>query len=90
MSGYPDQLRPRPRPQQKEPLAGDVRNGGTSAAAASGQPRAERFEDEKQRIIQGCFSKKDVDGSGKRSCLISQSNIFVQPAGLSNMTTFEC
>jgi hypothetical protein len=28
--------------------------------------RAERFEDEKRRIIESCFSKKDEDGSSKR------------------------
>lgn len=26
--------------------------------------RAERFEEEKRRIIDSCFNKKDVDGSG--------------------------
>ncbi|KAF4336416.1 hypothetical protein FBEOM_9707 [Fusarium beomiforme] len=35
--------------------------GGPGAAAASS--RAERFEDEKRRIIESCFNKKDVDGS---------------------------
>lgn len=25
--------------------------------------RAERFEDEKKRIVETCFNKKDVDGS---------------------------
>jgi hypothetical protein len=32
---------------------------------ASGVSRAEKFEDEKQRIIQSCFAKKDTDGSSK-------------------------
>lgn len=27
--------------------------------------RAERFEDEKRRIVESCFNKKDVDGSSK-------------------------
>ena len=27
--------------------------------------RAERFEDEKKRIIESCFSKKEADGSRK-------------------------
>lgn len=27
--------------------------------------RAERFEDEKRRIIDSCFNKKDEDGSSK-------------------------
>ncbi|KAI5459262.1 exocyst complex component Sec3-domain-containing protein [Mariannaea sp. PMI_226] len=38
----------------------DRANGGGPAAAAN---RAERFEDEKRRIIESCFNKKDVDGS---------------------------
>ncbi|KAG8426234.1 hypothetical protein J3459_008338 [Metarhizium acridum] len=39
----------------------DRANGaGPGATAAS---RAERFEDEKRRIIESCFSKKDADGS---------------------------
>jgi hypothetical protein len=29
--------------------------------------RAEQFEDEKRRIIESCFSKKDIDGSGMSS-----------------------
>lgn len=36
--------------------------------------RAERFEDEKRRIIETCFNKKDVDGS--RTCL--QPPIFLR------------
>ena len=27
--------------------------------------RAERFEEEKRRIVDSCFNKKDVDGSCK-------------------------
>lgn len=43
----------------------DRANGaGPGATAAS---RAERFEDEKRRIIESCFSKKDNDGSRKYS-----------------------
>ncbi|KAM3565814.1 hypothetical protein ARSEF4850_001194 [Beauveria asiatica] len=38
----------------------DRANGAGSGAVAS---RAERFEDEKRRIIESCFSKKDQDGS---------------------------
>lgn len=37
-------------------------NGAGPPSAAG---RAERFEDEKRRIIDSCFYKKDVDGSGK-------------------------
>lgn len=34
---------------------------GSNAAAN----RAERFEDEKRRIIESCFNKKDTDGLRK-------------------------
>ncbi|KAF5024799.1 hypothetical protein F66182_3115 [Fusarium sp. NRRL 66182] len=40
----------------------DRANGGGPGAAAAAT-RAERFEDEKRRIIDTCFNKKDVDGS---------------------------
>ncbi|RMJ10308.1 hypothetical protein CDV36_010046 [Fusarium kuroshium] len=40
----------------------DRANGGGPGAAAAAS-RAERFEDEKRRIIETCFNKKDVDGS---------------------------
>jgi len=29
--------------------------------------RAERFEDEKRRIIESCFTKRDDDGSSKKT-----------------------
>jgi hypothetical protein len=38
-------------------------NGAGPPPAAN---RAERFEDEKRRIIESCFYKKDTDGS--RTC----------------------
>ncbi|KAH7161547.1 exocyst complex component Sec3-domain-containing protein [Dactylonectria macrodidyma] len=38
----------------------DRANGGGPSAAIN---RAERFEDEKRRIVDSCFNKKDVDGS---------------------------
>lgn len=34
-------------------------------AATNNMNRAERFEDEKRRIIESCFTKKDEDGSGE-------------------------
>jgi hypothetical protein len=40
----------------------DRANGAGHGLAAG---RAERFEDEKRRIVDSCFAKKDVDGSGK-------------------------
>lgn len=33
-------------------------------SSSAGKSRAERFEDEKRRIIESCFSKRDEDGSG--------------------------
>lgn len=29
-----------------------------------GMSRAQKFEDEKKRIIESCFAKRDTDGSG--------------------------
>jgi exocyst complex component 1 len=69
----------RPRDPTKDPLyAGprqhgrvpsEARNGyegsvNTNASASTdGMTRAQRFEDEKRRIIESCFAKKDPDGS---------------------------
>jgi hypothetical protein len=44
----------------------DRANGGGPGAAAA-TSRAERFEDEKRRMVESCFNKKDVDGS-RKSC----------------------
>lgn len=41
-----------------------VRNGSNTKPAPTGMSRAERFDDEKRRLIQCCFGKQDVDGSG--------------------------
>lgn len=41
---------------------GEIRNGGPSAPGPS-MTRAEKFEDEKRRIIESCFGKKEADGS---------------------------
>lgn len=40
------------------------RPDGLDNMSAPGISRAERFEDEKRRIIDSCFSKRDDDGSG--------------------------
>lgn len=42
--------------------APENRNGGPHAAGPS-MTRAEKFEDEKRRIVESCFGKKDADGS---------------------------
>ncbi|KAK2756221.1 hypothetical protein FQN54_005629 [Arachnomyces sp. PD_36] len=51
-------------PPQKErrPPEG-YRHGGKNQGSGGSMSRAEKFEDEKRRIIQSCFSKKDPDGS---------------------------
>ncbi|KAL2868868.1 GTP-Rho binding exocyst subunit SEC3 [Aspergillus lucknowensis] len=51
-------------PSQRDPRrAPDSRNGGSGGPGDGATSRAEKFEDEKRRIIQSCFSKKDSDGS---------------------------
>ncbi|KAJ5403485.1 hypothetical protein N7509_003356 [Penicillium cosmopolitanum] len=50
--------RPRPPPPADPRRGGDPRNG-----ASDSMSRAEKFEDEKKRIIQSCYSKKDTDGT---------------------------
>ena len=42
---------------------GDGQNGAFDSPADSQMSRAERFEDEKRRIIQHCFGKKDKDAA---------------------------
>ena len=39
----------------------ESRNGTTGSGVMS---KAERFENEKKRIIESCFARKDSDGSG--------------------------
>ncbi|KAL4886757.1 exocyst complex component Sec3-domain-containing protein [Aspergillus karnatakaensis] len=52
-------------PPQRDPRRGaESRNGGHGqSGSGDAASRAEKFEDEKRRIIQSCFSKKDSDGS---------------------------
>lgn len=59
-SGPPSVLGSRPSQES--------RNAGAGPVVMS---RAERFEDEKRRIIDSCFGKKDADGSSRfhfKSC----------------------
>ncbi|KAL5339060.1 exocyst complex component Sec3-domain-containing protein [Aspergillus crustosus] len=55
----------RETPPQRDPRRGAESRNGRHGHAGSGDAasRAEKFEDEKRRIIQSCFSKKDSDGS---------------------------
>ncbi|KAL1854625.1 hypothetical protein Plec18170_004716 [Paecilomyces lecythidis] len=48
-------------PKERRPM-GDARNGSGPRSDGS-MSRAEKFEDEKRRIIQSCFSKQDSDGA---------------------------
>ena len=41
----------------------DRGNGNNHLGAGTPASRAEKFEDEKRRIIDSCFSKKEPDGS---------------------------
>ncbi|OOF97213.1 hypothetical protein ASPCADRAFT_206038, partial [Aspergillus carbonarius ITEM 5010] len=51
-------------PPQRDPRrAGDGRNGGIAGPGDGTTSRAEKFEDEKRRIMHSCFGKKDNDGS---------------------------
>ena len=43
-------------------VAPEMRNG-SSAIGGTTMSRAEKFEDEKRRIIESCFGKKEPDGS---------------------------
>jgi hypothetical protein len=40
-------------------------NGNKGSNASSAMSRAEKFEDEKRRVIESCFSKTEPDGSSK-------------------------
>lgn len=44
--------------------------------SSAGLSRAERFEDEKRRIIESCFSKRDDDGSGQAPLPLHPSRPF--------------
>ncbi|PWY95552.1 hypothetical protein BO94DRAFT_562244 [Aspergillus sclerotioniger CBS 115572] len=51
-------------PPQRDPRrAGDGRNGGIAGPGDGTMSRAEKFEDEKRRIMHSCFGKKDSDAS---------------------------
>lgn len=50
-------------PPLRDPRRPDGRNGAFGAPTESSMSRAEKFEDEKRRIIGSCFNKKDNDGS---------------------------
>ena len=55
--------RPRGPPPTDPRRGGDPRNGGFAAPGGGTMSRAEKFEDEKKRIAQSSFAKKDSDGT---------------------------
>jgi hypothetical protein len=46
-------------------MEGSSQNGPGGVNGSNGMTRAEKFEDEKRRIIESCFGKRDEDGSRK-------------------------
>ncbi|PQE16914.1 exocyst complex component Sec3 protein [Rutstroemia sp. NJR-2017a BBW] len=44
-------------------MDGSSRNGSGGVNSSNGMSRAERFDDEKRRIVDSCFGKTDPDGS---------------------------
>ncbi|KAL6232312.1 hypothetical protein BDW75DRAFT_217955 [Aspergillus navahoensis] len=48
---------------QRDPRRRAESRGGGLGGPSDGASRAEKFEDEKRRIVQSCFSKKDSDGA---------------------------
>lgn len=57
-NGASSGLNPRPGPAQEN------RNGVSPARSGGSQlSPAEKFEDEKRRIIESCFGKTDIDGT---------------------------
>ena len=52
------------RERSRPSAASDSRRGLDSRnGTGESMSRAEKFEDEKKRIIQSCYSKKDSDGT---------------------------
>jgi hypothetical protein len=48
-------------------MEGSSQNGPGGFNGSNGMSRAERFEDEKRRIIDSCFIKRDDDGTREHS-----------------------
>ena len=57
--------RPRGPPEGISTESFEARNGKIGGGVVPGTlSRAEKFEDEKRRIIDSCFGRTDADGSG--------------------------
>ncbi|KAL8709135.1 MAG: hypothetical protein Q9225_007495 [Loekoesia sp. 1 TL-2023] len=69
-------------PPRQPPLHQNGSNGGSSGSypPSTSMTRAERFEDEKKRIIESCFSKRDADGSAATESYITHIRILEDAA----------
>lgn len=71
LRGPPNGLGPGGRPAQDHRNGSNISTTSSASANDSRNPagpemsRAEVFEDEKKRIIESCFGKKEADGSGQ-------------------------
>lgn len=65
-------------PPLRDPRRADGRNGAFGSPD-SPMSRAEKFEDEKKRIIGSCFNKKDSDGACAWALLSVSSSIRRMP-----------
>ena len=69
--GLPNGIGPGGRPVQDHRNGSNMSAMSSASASDSRNPpgsemsRAEIFEDEKKRIIESCFNKKEPDGSGQ-------------------------
>ena len=69
--GLPNGLGPGARPVQDHRNGSNMSAMSSTSANGSRNPTgsemsgAEMFEDEKKRIIESCFGKKEADGSGQ-------------------------
>jgi hypothetical protein len=57
---------------------GATQNGLGGVNGSAGMSKAERFEDEKRRIVDSCFNKKEEDGSCKIAPCHSTRNRFLE------------
>lgn len=77
-----------PRPQQSQQNGAGGAPGELYPPVAGGahrpamMNRAEKFEDEKRRIIESCFSKRDADGSCQKSLPSLEPKYIVDVCGL--------
>lgn len=53
----------RPSRSQEDGVGRGISASSVPSVDMSGAERAQKFEDEKKRIIDSCFSKKDAEGS---------------------------